>query len=170
MAVQKRKSNERPRELRRRVVIPARLRSGAEWSDACILNISSRGLLIHAGRAGPEGTLVELHRGDHVIIARVMWRDGTKVGVRCDERLPVDEIMSLAHSTSLRLIASDGAAVERRRHPRADHSINRLRARALEFIGIGAIVTCLAVGAGTLVHEAFASPVARVEAALSGQS
>ena len=170
MSVPNRKSSERPRELRRRVVLPARLRSGAEWSDACILNISSRGLLIQSGRAGPKGTLVELHRGDHVILARVMWREGSRAGVRSDERLPVEDIMSLAQSNSLRLVASEGAAVERRRRQRSDHSVSRLRGRALDFIGVAAIAVCLAAGVWTLVGEAFARPVARIEAALDGQS
>ena len=46
MGLAKRKLRERPRELRRRVILPARLRTGADWSDTCMLNISSRGLLI----------------------------------------------------------------------------------------------------------------------------
>ncbi len=59
----------RPRELRRRVVLPARLRIGSRWNDTCILNISSRGLLIHSPRLGNEGSGVELRRGGEVIEA-----------------------------------------------------------------------------------------------------
>ena len=55
---------QRPRELRRRVVIPARLRTGAQWTDACILNISSRGLLIRTARPVPEGSFVDVRKGD----------------------------------------------------------------------------------------------------------
>ena len=110
--------SQRPRELRRRVVLPARLRTGAQWSDACILNISSRGMMIHSGRAGPEGTRVELRRGEHVIIARVMWCDGGPAGLRSDERLPVEEIMSLSQSSALQLVASGGDLVDRRKSPR----------------------------------------------------
>src|SRR5215218_5584495 len=89
---------QRPRELRRRVVLPARLRTGAQWSDTCILNISSRGLMIHSGREAPRGSLVELRRGEHVIIARVAWRDGARVGLCSEDRVPIEEIMSVGYS------------------------------------------------------------------------
>src|SRR4051794_36406877 len=102
----------RVRELRRRVVIPVRLRSVGQWSDTCILNISSRGLMIHSARTGPEGSMVELYRGDRVIVARVVWREGARVGLRSDERLPVDEIMSLIQPARL---ASSMPNAERRR-------------------------------------------------------
>lgn len=161
--------NQRPRELRRRVVLPARLRNGAQWSDACILNISSRGLMIRSGRAAPEGTRVELRRGDHVIIARVVWRDGARSGLAVDERLPVEDIMSVGQSNALQLVASDGALVERRGRPRQKHNDARLRGRAVEFFGVGAIGLTLAFGVWGMAQQAFAIPLARVEAALGGQ-
>jgi len=63
------------------VLVPARLRDGASWSDACILNISSRGMMIHTGRPIRRGCEVELRRGEHMIVARVMWRDGARAGL-----------------------------------------------------------------------------------------
>jgi len=98
----------KPRELRRRVILPARLRMGAHWSDACILNISSRGLMIQASRAAPEGSVIELWKGDYVIVARVVWRKGVRAGLCSDDRVPVEEIMSLAQSPGLQLTASTG--------------------------------------------------------------
>ena len=159
---------QRPRELRRRVVLPARLKAGVQWSDVCILNISTRGLMIQSGRAGPTGSTVEIRRGDHVIIGRVVWREGPRAGVRCDERVPVEEIMSLGQSSALRLVASDGSAVERRKQPRRAEADARLRGRAIEFIGIGAIAVSLALGIWSTAQEALARPMARVEAALGG--
>ena len=157
---------QRPRELRRRVVLPARLRTGAQWSDACILNISSRGMMIHSGRAGPEGTRVELRRGEHVIIARVMWSEGGRAGLRSDERLPVEEIMSLSHSSALQLVASGGDLVDRRKRPRPQPDNARLRGRAFEFIGVGAVALTLALGIWGLAQEALARPLAAAAAAL----
>ena len=155
-----------PRELRRRVVLPARLRTGAQWSDACILNISSRGMMIHSGRAGPEGTRVELRRGEHVIIARVMWCDGGRAGLRSDERLPVEEIMSLSQSSALQLVASGGDLVDRRKSPRPRADDARLRGRAFEFVGVGAVAVTLALGIWGMAQQALARPLAAVEAAL----
>ena len=153
----------KPRELRRRVVVPARLRHGASWSDTCILNISSRGLMIHTGRPIPEGTQVEVRRGDHLIVARVMWRDGGRVGLKTEEPLPVEEIMTLGQSPSLQLTAAPG---ERRRHPRPEDR-SRLRGRAIEFAAVVAIAVSLAGGALYMVEAAFARPLAFVSAALA---
>jgi hypothetical protein len=162
------KRSERPRELRRRVVIPARLRTGSRWNDICILNISSRGLMIHSPRPSNEGSVVELRRGDHVIVARVVWRDGARVGLRSDERLPVDQILSAAQSDALQLTAARETTGERRKRPRRRHDDARLRGRALEFVGVGMIAASLAVTTWGMAQEAFARPMHAVVAALGG--
>jgi hypothetical protein len=157
-----RRSSHKPRELRRRVVAPARLRHGAAWTDACILNISSRGLMIHTGRQIANGAQVELRRGDYVIIARVVWRDGGRAGLRAEDRIPVEEIMTLGKSPTLQLTARPA---ERRKHPRPQER-SRLRGRAMEFAAVAAISTCLAAAGFTIVQSAFARPLKIVSAAL----
>jgi hypothetical protein len=82
MSRSKSDAGHRPRELRRRVVLPARMLLGSAWSDACILNISSRGMLIQASRGVPQGSAIELHRGDYVVLAHVVWRHGALPGCR----------------------------------------------------------------------------------------
>lgn len=151
----------KPREVRRRVVVPARLRHGAAWTDACILNISSRGLMIHTGRQVLKGTQVEVRRGDHVIIARVVWRDGGRAGLRSEDRVRVEDIMTLGQLPAQRLTAGP---VERRKHPRPLEK-SRLQGRAMEFGTVLAIGACLAV-AGLSMVQAFARPVAMVSAVL----
>lgn len=164
------KTAERPRELRRRVLLPARMRTGAQWSDACILNISSRGLMIQSARAGPEGSIVELRRGDHMIVGRIVWRDGSRVGLQSESRVPVEEIMSLSGSQALQLVASEGALIERRRtrRPADPASDSRLQGRALEFAAVLAIAVALAIGAWSTAQQAFAKPMERASAALGG--
>jgi PilZ domain len=143
--------------------VPARLRHGASWSDACILNLSSRGLMIHTSRQIPEGTQVEVRRGDHVIVARVVWRDGARAGLQSEERVPVEQIMTLGQSPALQLTAAVG---ERRKSPRPqDHS--RLRGRAFEFAGVLAVAVSLAGCAMSMVHDALAGPLVAVSAVLS---
>ncbi|HEX6785386.1 MAG TPA: PilZ domain-containing protein [Sphingomicrobium sp.] len=166
MVLPKRHRGDRPRELRRRVLIPARIHSSARWTDACILNISSRGLLIQSSRLGAEGSLVELRRGDHVIVARVVWRDGTRAGLQSEDRVPVEEIMSQSASGNLRLVASEGAIIDRRQSRRAPQLDARLRGRALEFIGIIAILSVFAAAVWTMAQQALHRPLAQVEAAL----
>jgi hypothetical protein len=144
-------------------MMPARLRHGASWSDACILNISSGGLMIHTGRTMSHGTTVEIRRGDHVIVARVVWRDGARAGLQAEERVPVEEIVTLGHSPALQLTA---APAERRRQARtADRS--RTQGRAIEFAGVVMLGACVAGAALNMVEVAFATPLAAVAAALT---
>ena len=164
MAVSNRRLNEQPRELRRRVMITARLRTGAQWSDACILNISSRGLMIRSARAGPEGSLVELRRDNHVMIARVVWRDGGRAGLQSDERLPVEQIMSLGEAAGLRLVASEGTFIERRKQPRSHAADARMLGRMLEFLGVGLLIVGLSIGTWMMVSQALERPFAKLEA------
>jgi hypothetical protein len=167
MSARNANTRHRSRELRRRVVLPARLRTGAHWSDTCILNISSRGLMIHSARAVPKGSLVELRRGVHVILARVVWKDGGRVGLRSSERLPIDEILSLNQSW---IRGSVRTAEARRGGSRGFTPSLSLAPRALEFIGVCAIVMALAVGAWTISQGAFARPLAAIATALTAQN
>jgi PilZ domain-containing protein len=164
MSMRKSNQAEKSRELRRRVVLPARMRFGASWSDACILNLSSRGLLIHTSRPAPTGSQIELRRGEHIIVARVVWRDGAKAGLRAEDRVPVEEIVTLGQSQAFQITAGR-APVERRKYPRPEDQ-HRLRGKAIEFASVVAIGASLAGGAAMLVEQAFARPLAMVEAAL----
>ena len=162
----RRDSHHRPRELRRRVIMPARLRSCSGWTDACILNISSRGLLVHSARTGPQGSLVELWRGEHVIVARVVWQDGARAGLQTEDRLPVEQILSLNASSAMTLtaaqpVAGNDAVPQRRRSDR------RSQGRMIEYAGVVVIACSLAVTAFDLVIETLGKPMALIEQALS---
>ena len=155
----------RPRELRRRVVLPARLRHGAGWSDACILNVSSRGMMIQSAKPSTLGSTVELYRGAYVIQAKVMWLDGLRAGLQVDEGLPVEDILTQGQAPGLHITAVDSRLVDRRTRPRgADAS--RWRGRAIEFGGTAFIAVMLCAAAVTMLSEAFARPMAMVERAL----
>lgn len=120
-------------------------------------------MMIHTGRQIAQGTEVEIRRGDHVIVARVVWRDGARAGLRADERVPIEEIVTLGQSPALQLTASQS---ERRNIARKyDHS--RLCGRAVEFGGVLAVVVSLAGYAVTMVHDALAPPLAAIVTALA---
>ena len=160
-----RSSPHKSRELRRRVLLPARLRTPSGWADACILNVSSRGMLIHAGKGlADQGSVVELRHQELAIVARVVWRDGARVGLSADDRVPVEEIMSLSQSPALQLTAAAPAA-ERRKQPRTDDD-SRIRGRALEFAAAVVVAVIMSGGLFVMVEEALARPIAYVEAAL----
>jgi hypothetical protein len=158
----------KPREPRRRVAVPARMRMGAFWSDACILNVSSRGMMIQASRAAPQGCVIEIWRGDHVIVARIVWRQGVRAGLETEERVPVEDILSLSREARLQLVApAQQPAYERRSRPRR-HEQSRSRARVTEFAGVALIAVSLAGGTLAIAERAFAKPLAIIAAALAG--
>jgi hypothetical protein len=143
------------------------MRTSAGWSDVCVLNISSRGLLIHSSRAFPQGSIIELRHLDHVIIGRVVWRRGAKAGLQAEDRLAVDQILSLADSPGLSLTAARHAPVERRRAPRT-HEQSRQRSRMVEFASLVLIGAALSLGAVGMVDRALAGPLEQVRTALGG--
>lgn len=122
--------------------------------------------MIHSARMVPKGSLVELRRGVHVILARVVWKDGGRIGLQSRERLPIEEILSLSQVKARQLVAVGGVGSNRRR---ATSPSAALIARVLEFIGICGIVVSLAVGAWTISQSAFARPIAAIATALGDQ-
>ena len=83
----------RPREERLRTLIPARMRSESGWSDACILNVSSGGLLVYSAGGARPGTHVEIRRGGSLIIANVVWRSNQRIGLCSHHPVPIQEVL-----------------------------------------------------------------------------
>ena len=138
---------------------------GSGWANACILNISSRGMLIRSTGTAEPGSVVELRRGDQVILARVVWRHGSRAGLQAEDQLPVEEILSLTQAPSLRLTAQTALPSKPRKRPRS-HEDNRQRARVIEFASIAAIAGFMAFGVAVMAQQALARPLALVGAAL----
>jgi hypothetical protein len=160
-------AGQKPRELRRRVMLRARLRALTGWSDGCILNVSSHGLLINAPASAVAGDVIELWHGEHVIIASIIWRKGTRAGLRSDDRIPVEDIMALSRAPMLQLTAQQWPSADRRKRPRQRRD-SRLVGRAMEFAGLAVAAILLAGGALAMVEAAFARPLAAVRSALGG--
>jgi hypothetical protein len=155
------------REERRRVVLPARIRTGSAWNDACILNISSRGLMVRVPTLVARGSYVELHKGDHVIVARVVWQDETKLGLCTQDRIEVEQILSGKPSAALELGNPGRRAIERRSRPRT-YENNRQSGRLFEFAAIAGLAACVAGFAFGIVHDVLSPPLAAVRQALGG--
>lgn len=147
-------------------MLRARMRALCGWSDACILNVSSRGLMINApATSAKQGSTIELWHGDRVIVATVMWRSGSRAGLQTDDRLPVEDILALSTTNSLQLTAAPWPAADRRKKPRKDEG-SRVRGRRMEFVATLLIGASLAGGAAFMVQEALARPLDVVRAAL----
>jgi hypothetical protein len=143
----------------------ARVRAGCGWRDVRILNVSSRGMQIDSSLAAIQGNTIELWHGEHVILAEVVWRKGSRAGLRSEQRVPVEDIVTSSRAPELQIVA--GQSFERRRKPRTGDQ-SRHRSRVFEFASVVAIGGLVAAGAVTMVEQAFAKPLAFVEAALAG--
>ena len=143
------------------------MRTDSGWSDACILNISSRGLLVRSRRPAVSGSVIELRHGDYAIVGRVVWSDGAHAGLQAEERVPVEQILLLSQAPSLQLTAVNGRPVERRKRPRS-HEDNRVRGRLFEFSAVAILAAVVAGFAFDLVHDALSRPLQQVQAVLGG--
>ena len=123
--------------------------------------------MIRAGRGIPEASLVELRRGDVAIVARVIWREGSRAGLLADVPLPVAEILSLTQATALQLVGN-AAPAERRAHPRREADHSRFRGKLLEFVSIAAIGASLAVTLFGIVEQALTVPMQAIRSGLAG--
>lgn len=152
-------------------MITARMRTGARWGDVSILDISSRGMLIHASSAPPRGAYLEVRRGSHAIVARVVWTRDQRFGVLTQDRLSIEAIIREPDRSApeQRRQAECRPPVERRTQRRtADrHERSRHVGRAVEF-------ACLALAGGSAaligfaaIEEALRRPLTKVTAALA---
>ena len=162
----------KPRELRRKVVINARMRAGASWGDVCLLNMSSRGALAQAPVAPSKGSYIEFRRGSHVIVARV-WAEKHRFGVYTQDPISVDSMIADACGKAVKAPKGDAeAAVERRAHSSRRrlndrHERSRFVGRSMEFLFLAGSGAMLAVVAFSLVQQSVAAPMARINAALT---
>ena len=128
-------------------MINARMRIGASWDDVCILNISPRGLSMQTAAPPPRGTYLEIRRGEHEIMACVMWANHHRFGVRTQDALVVDDIIYQPNSSPAAPTgaAAGGAIADRTASQRGAaerHENSRMVSRAMEFavIGVFAVV------------------------------
>jgi hypothetical protein len=156
----------RTREERRRVMLPARLRSQSGWSDACILNVSEHGLLIYSNGAAHPGSFVDVRRGGQLVIARVVWRRNQRIGLCSPDTIHVDDIISTNEGQAA-LTTAYKVTLERRRVPRIPES-TRSQGRAAEFIGTVLIVAALAGAGAFYAATTLGRPLVHVKAALAG--
>lgn len=160
----------KPREARRKVMIKARMRAGAAWSDALILNLSSRGMLVRADQSLSRGSYLEIRRGPHVIVARVIWARSGRLGVQTQDPLPAEDLISDSSSAAAPARAANTGFQDRRAAPRraeARHESSRRQARVAEFTAIVMLCGIFAAVIGGSVVEVVAKPLEQAKAALA---
>ena len=143
------------REPRRNVMLAARMRHSNAWSDANILNISSRGLALHSVSPPLRGTYVEVRRGAHTVVGRVIWANAYRFGVCAQDRLAIDSLISNEGTDKQAANGTADVIVERRTCPCSDGlerrcAQSRDQGRALQFafiVGMGFVLAACAYDA-----------------------
>jgi len=112
----------------------ARVRVGSSWIHARIVNLSSRGMMLQSEWTPTRGNYLEVRRGRHVVVARVIWSDDHRFGIQTQGRVCADALIRDVDVASPKGVATC-VADDRRMAPRRDckHDANRMRARAMEF-------------------------------------
>ena len=156
----------KPREPRQKVLVRARMKSGAGWHDTCILNVSSRGLLMQAADPPVTGSYLEIRRGALVIVARVMWTKSHRFGVKSQDELPIDAIVRDVVAP----VVGEGVRVGERRQASqpllSTATRSRHQGRAIEYGFAVALAVAAAGFAASEVYSLLSAPVEAVTAAL----
>ncbi len=165
------------RDPRRKVLIRARMRSGAEWGDVLIHNMSSRGLLAAASVDCRPGTVIEIRRVHHVIVGRVVWQSDGYFGVRTQDVIDIDGIVAAKPPAHKPVRAGEGdgdrRAATRRAIPLAEREARSRRfAAGFQFavlvIAIGAAAVFAAQRVGGLLSRPFATIGAHLDGSATG--
>lgn len=165
----------KPRAPRRKVLVGARMRQSAGWDDVQILDLSTRGMQIRATAPPPQGSYVEVRRGHHVIVGRVVWTNGGRAGVATQDHLPVDAIAGDPQHASRG--ADDPSETEfvserrlelRGRASVRSHENSKWQARAMQVAWLAVMGTAAAVTAFGAVQQSLSTPLSHAAAAFSG--
>ena len=157
----------RPREQRRKMFIRARVKTDDGWHDASIIDLSRRGMGLQAGIAPRRGAYVEIRRGMHVIVARVMWSVGHRFGVAAQDDIPVDLVAAdrpPANPDPRPATKSDRRLARRRLAERAEAS--RTWGRRLQVAVTALVGRAAAMVVAAQVRSALAAPLGQIGAAL----
>lgn len=87
-------------EIRTRVLIRSQLRGAGPARDACVLDVSTRGLLATCANPPKRGAFVELVIHGQALTGQVKWSNGRRFGMTLRERVSV-----------VALVANDGGPI-----------------------------------------------------------
>ena len=155
-----------PREDRHKVLIRARMRAGGLPVDACIRDVSSRGMMIQSVAPPPRGTYVEVVTAGQTIVGRVVWDADMRFGISTRDTIRIEMIVgALKHGRSAPQPTTEIANPRPSPKP-SEPALRRSQARALE---LGALVVFALAMIATVAGAAFetlASPLETVAAFL----
>lgn len=167
------------RETRTKVFLPSRLRLGAAWVDACIHNVSARGLLVASDEVPKPGSYVEIRRGRNVIIGRAVWAKDRFFGVRTQDRIDLQALRAdPAQAGGGRGNDAPQGMVERRSEERFRRDAAMARtierniaiSRAVQFGLIASAAVVASAVVAVTVYNNLVKPFDRIQRAMLGDS
>lgn len=151
------------REDRTRTMLRATLREGHAEREACVLDLSHRGLMATSTPAPRRGVYITLTIGRHEIDGQVQWSEGRRFGVRLRER--VDVLAVLGNEAGPTLLAAAEKA-RGRASPEARAAYARHVAHGFSYGVFIAVAAAVAGLGGQLVFQSLNAPLVKIEVAL----
>jgi hypothetical protein len=146
------------------------MKQGMSWSDVCIRNMSSRGLLLQGQSPPRPGSYVEVRRGSHIIVARVVWTKDQEFGARAQDLLPIEQIVRGPERTASGVGRADQDPTERPTAARQGFELSHEASRhfsSLMQYGFMVVVSLSVAGAAvSAVRTALEAPLTIVAANL----
>lgn len=144
----------KPRDPRKKVLMRAEVQAGASWTDACILDVSSRGLGLQSAEPPPPGSYVEVRSGSHTVVARVMWATQHRFGLKAQDPVLMSAIAS----------GSAPCPVKTRPVPGNDAP---WFGKSVEFVGLALAVGAAALLLADMAGKTLSEPLSQVQPALA---
>lgn len=154
------------------VVLRARMRGSAGWSDVTICNVSSRGLMARCAAPPPKGDFIEIRHRSVCIIGQVRWSQNSRFGIRTQDRV---EISALLAQASVPVTANERRTAPRKAEPAARRpdsteaaEASRRFARMFDWSAMGAILVAGGIVLADMAGTALREPLADARHALAG--
>lgn len=122
-----------------------------------------------AKTAPQRGTYVEIVGENLTIVARVVWSNGHRFGVRTNEPIDVSATIRLVRADAPNPMAAPRTGKLAAAAVRSSANASRALGKTLEFATIGAFVATLVIGLALIVYEDLSRPLARAAEQLVGR-
>lgn len=160
------------KEDRVKVLLRVRMRAGGLPADACIRDISSRGLLIQTMAPPSRGTTIELNGPFPPIVARVVWTSDGRFGVRTQDLIDIPALLS---GKLDRRQAGERRAAPRATPDRPADALDRASrshrlGRLMQFTALAVIGGGIGVGLARIAYETMSVPSIAIQRAFDGDA
>lgn len=125
-------------EPRHKVLMRGKLRGSGFARDVCVLDASSRGLLLTLAIPPARGEMIDVMVNGHTLLGQVEWTNGRRMGLRLRER--IDVLAFIAGATGPLALKRD---VGRKAHrsPAIALDWSRILANRMQFLVAVTLIT-----------------------------